>query len=452
VLKQYQAAKAANAAFGSDLCTQIGIAAATVPFFPGGNACEPNEPPEVTINRLIQFYQEPGFGQITQLREAASLLSNATAGLRNLLGTEIGLDFVDETKEESQTIVNVPFAIGPIPMVLQVDVFAKYGIKGRFDLELNFPTNLDAAPESIVRIAHARVGVGPHASAGLSAFVGAGVSLGPLEATLGLEGAVTLADVQAPIFAGAGIDLAIDKDPRPLPDDIKPPVSTALEAFQFGVPKSFRFIVGYDYGAGLDLRDVLSGEINARLRIKFFFFSRTWRKRVVRFNGWSFHYDLVSGSSSSGSDMSVSQLTVSGGDGRSTTQVAQGTMPMGRSEAQVPLTKLALLPVPKPVFNGDQVVDAGFDGDAAPSVAVLSKDQVEEFFYDDLCCNKLGEACALSGTPRCCPEFECVVPDGGTEGTCEDTSCSGFGEDCYFNPCCDGMYCDEDWTCRIPLG
>jgi hypothetical protein len=452
LVAQYQNAKAIGAAFGTDLCTQLGIASKTVPFFPGGNSCAPNEPPEITINRLIQFYQEPGIGQITQLRNAASALSNATAQLRNLLGTEIALDFINKSNQESQTIVNVPFAIGPIPMVLQVDVFAKYGIGGRFNLELNFPTNLDAAPSSIEQIARARVEVGPYASAGLSAFVGAGVSLGPIEATLGLEGAITLADVRAPIFAGAGVNLQIDKDPRPLPTDIAPPISTGLEAFQFGLPKSFKFLVSYDYGAGLDLRDVLSGEINARLRIKFFFFSRTWRKRVVRFNGWSFHYDLVSG----GSDPSVTTTpqTVPGGDGRTTTQVAQGEATMGRSEAQVPLTKLALLPVPPPIFNGDELSDAGVGdgGDAGPpTIATLSKSQVEEFFYDDLCCSKEGEECASSGSPSCCPELECQVADGGTTGVC-GRGCAREGEYCGYEgglPCCGfELFCSEDARCH----
>ena len=44
---------------------------------------------------------------------------------------------------------------------------------------------------------------------------------------------------------------------------------------------------GVRYGAQLVLKDVLKGAIDVRLRIKFLFFSRTWRKNIVTFNGFS---------------------------------------------------------------------------------------------------------------------------------------------------------------------
>ncbi len=451
VVKQYQQAKLDGKAFGTNLCQQLGLNTATVPYFPGGNICAPNEPPEITINRLISFYQDPRIGQISQLKDAAAGLQAATAGLRDLLGTEIGVDFIDKNAQESQTIVNVPFAIGPIPMVLQIDVFAKYGISGRFQLNLNFPTNLMQPEGSVEDIAHISVQVGPHASAGLSAFVGAGISLGPIEATLGLEGAITLADVRVPIFAGAGLKLQVDKDPRPLPIDIRPPVSVA-DSFPLGIPRSFKFSVNYDYGVGLDLLNVLDGELNARLRIKFFFFSRTWRKRIVHFNGWDFHYNLVSDGSNS--DITLVDFTVPGtaSDGRSTTKAAQGETTMGRSESQVPLTTLAALPVPAPVFNGDTLVDGG----APPPLATLSKTEVETFFYDDLCCSKESEECQTSGTPACCPNLTCVpTEEGGTTGTCMK-SCADPGESCYGEgglPCCqfpEVLGCGEDGRCYTP--
>ena len=123
-----------------------------------------------------------------------------------------------------------------------------------------------------------------------------------------------------------------------LPDDVKPPISTALNAYAFGGgPKSFKYSVFYEYGAGVDLDNILSGALNGRLRIRFAFFSRTWRKQIVKFDGWSQHFDLVHG----GSDPSVataSQTVPTSVDtSRNTTNVAAGQNAMGVSEPIEPM-------------------------------------------------------------------------------------------------------------------
>ena len=108
---------------------------------------------------------------------------------------------------------------------------------------------------------------------------------------------------------------------------------------------------------------------------------------------------------------------------------------MGRSEAQVPLMTLALLPPGGIPAATDAGVDAG-DG-AVPTIP-LSKSQVEKFFYDDLCCVKAG-SCSAAGTPQCCPGLRCSVPDGGGpgSGTCI-AACLSPGDICTRDSeCCD---------------
>jgi hypothetical protein len=440
VLAQYHALRDAGNPFGPDLCQQIGIAAANVPFFPGGNACADLEPPEITINRLIDFYQNPALGEIGRLKNAAKFLSGASADLRNALTDHVKVDFIDRSEEVSRTVVNVPFAIGPIPMLLQVDIYAQYGITGRFNLDLEFPELLQSDATAPQRLAHANLGVLPHASAGVSAFVGAGLSLGPLHASIGIEGAVTLADIRVPIFAGAGIWVAVEHDlrlPEPL---IRPPVSEALNLTALGTPPtSFKFFVSYDYGAAVDLLNVLSGEIDGRLRIKFFFFSRTWRKRIVSFSGWSFHFDLVSRGSSP-DIISHEDNSVPAGSGlaRQTTKMTEGQTTMGRSEQQVPLMKLALL----------QPADVARP-DGGPGTGQLSKATVEKFFYDDLCCAKVNQSCADAGSPTCCPGLSCVGHVCTAPTTCQPNVGDPCGE-VNGKDCCTGLRCDTSSnTCQI---
>jgi hypothetical protein len=472
LLHQYKGAKDAGAELANTLCEAImdGMNANDVAFFPGGLTCPVGEPIEVTINRFLQYLQAPGIGQISQLRSAASnlvnrsqeLLTNAINPLKD------GIKFKDVARNESQTILNVPFAIGPVPMVLQVDVFAAYGITGRYRLDLDFPlakmaglddqNTTEAGDGTAVPIQLARMeaAVIPYASAGLSAFVGAGVDLGAFSATIGIDGAVTLARVQAPIYAGAGLDLLETFDRRIVPPDIAGvslPGVILGTTFQFAKPKSFNFMVWFDYGAGIDLTDVLSGEISARLRIKFLFFSRTWRKRIVKFNGWNKHFDLISGgfgastSSTPRHDLATTNLPKPNGDTTVVTTGLQGPS-MGLAEMQLPLTVLQPLDAPIPPET-----DAAAP-DAAPDVRVipLDKSAVQSFFYDNLCCAHQDEGCSPAGTPQCCPDYKCVVPSSGP-ATCQPV-CIQPGIACRQGAavgCCPGGFCGPSNTCQTCL-
>jgi hypothetical protein len=490
LVKQFRDLKNVNQLLSPDLCQQIGVLAADVPFFPGGMNCPAREPVEVTINRFIDYYQGSG-GQVSQLEQAALELANATKELAKNLNDPhlLSLQFRDKPHQQSETIVSVPFVIGPVPMLLQIDAFARYGVTGGFNLALNFGSifNLDGKPQDNPddpnqekpvprQIAKVTAGVLPHASAGLSAFVGAGTDLGVFSAAVGIEGAVTIADVQTPIYAGAGLDMIVTKDLRPLPHDLDPPVSLLTNNFQFSIPKSFRFIIEYDYGAAVDLKNVMSGEVNAKLRIKFFFFSRTWRKRVVKFNGWNFHFNLLSGGNSPDIHPMEPQATIANlpqgrpDPSRASAPTFEGTTEVGLSEDQVPLTVLTRLQVPGGSNVSGDTTPTGLDQEfqdpellAAPGddagVASFDASAVQGFFYDDLCCARQNEQCAFSGTPKCCPGFDCVQPIDAPPnvGFCFKRACKLGGEKCTINgDCCQPkteaglpMVCGQFNTCTL---
>jgi hypothetical protein len=454
----------------SNLCQILdGLAAtgADIASFPGGATCYPNESVEETINRFADYYQAPGIGQLAKLKNAGGTLSSVSAEISKVINRtikkavfgedeDLKIEFLNKSHQETQTIVNVPFAIGPVPCVLQIDLSTSFGVKGNFALELNFPLNLDSKPGDKSKIAHASANVVPYASAALSAFVGAGVDYGAFSATLGLEGRVYLADAQAPLFVGAGVDMEVLDDFRPIPDDVKPPISIAANAFHLGVPKAFKFSASYDYGMRLDVTKVLDGELNARLRIKFCFFSRTWRKRVIKFNGFQFHYDLIKGGSSldvqiggrnPGDSHSTVPAPAEGAPDNGVTTVASGNTTMGLSETEVPLMQLAYLPTPNQGFGG-----GGHSPDGGAPSKQIDLTQLGSLFYDIQCCAKAGESCKVDKTPypACCPHSTCVVPDAGTSGTCVG-DCRGEGENCQSDgDCCprQNLVCGTFGTCR----
>lgn len=448
LVSQYKSAAQAFKVLSSNLCNAVHVVGSVDPSFPGGDDCPDDETADITIGRFLDYYQAPGRGQIQKLRDAQQSLAEATNALKNVIAP-LHLGFDGISREESQTVLNVPFFIGPIPMVLQVDVFARYGVGGGFELKFSLPTGLLAGDDKQQNVIKLRASVVPYAGAGLSAFVGAGVDLGAFSATVGIEGAVTLANVSAPIFAGIGLDVQALADARPIPQNILD-VAAGPGAFHFGIPTALKFYVNYEYGAGVDLNDVLAGEINGRLRIKFFFFSRTWRKRIVKFNGWSKHFDLVKG----GGDIAVFNAgeTVpahlptadNGADTIGTsTNVSSGASPAGLAETQAPLMVLALPPGPPPGTTAVQAWDSS---------------RVEQVSYDGLCCSKLGEACepGFAGRPQCCPGSECQAPppSGGVQpmGTCvakckaPTEACTSSGQCCQDGP--QQMVCGPTGLCQ----
>jgi hypothetical protein len=434
LLQQYYSAQALGKDLGH-LCQDIGVIAANVPNFPGGDVCYVDETPEFTINRFLDFYQLPGAGAVTQLRDAETSLSSATAALKKALQPlNINAPFGQPDQQESQTIISAAFAIGPVPMVLQIDVFAGYGVPGNLQVGLDFPISLDAnALDNPMRVAGVEASVVPHADAGLSAFVGAGFDLGGLSVELGIEGAVTLADIKLPVFAGAELDELVTQDFRPLPPEVAPPIAAASGLTQFGVPTAFKFFVKYDYGIRLDITQILGGTLNAKLHIDFLFFSRTWRKQIVKFNGFQLHQDIVSG----GSDPSVSTPTKGAGNpmtpGAGTAKVAGGSAPMGRAENQVPLMVLGYLP---------EITDGGREGSVQFDAGDLQRP-----FYDDLCCSKQDQQCSQTpgGTPQCCPGFSCVL--NGIVTSCQKNACANVAAKCTQDSDCCSNHCASDGTC-----
>jgi hypothetical protein len=466
-----------------DLCPKLmGLLGpdANVPYFPDGLVCPDNEPTEITINRFIDYYQAPSIGEVSRLGTAASKLSAATAALK--AGLSKKKEFKTKPRGESVTIVKARFMVGPVPILLQLDAYYTYGVSGYFEAGLEFPFDLLTAPDDAPpgqepppkQIAYVRAGVLPYANAGLSAFVGAGAGAGLVSAKVGIEGGVTLGDVKAPIFAGAGVSARVTKDDRlskSLDPDLKALADVAgLGGYtHFGLPKAMKFFVWYNYGARIEVKDILRGELNGKVRIKFGFFSRSWRYRIAKFNGLApIEVNLVSGSV--GDDPNVGlrdspiDYTTTGSDvPRMTTKTVEGVTPVGYSENQVPLLVLRPLPLDKldDPDDGTDFVDT----------------QVGGMLYDNLCCAKATDPvfsgnrqCSLADErpkpgdlPPCCGILECAALEGGgtrciePAGACtpQDEACTDDAQCCsdpYYSDFTEGRCEASSCTTCIKLG
>jgi len=471
LLYQYKTLQAAGKTFGPTLCKDLGIDKIANRRFPMTGICPEDETTEITINRFIDFYQQDGRSEINELAHATDSVSKETNALIGALkqklhisgGADLVIQFANFKSSQTKTLVKTPFAIGPVPMLLEIAVVSGYGLTGEFDLNVNFPTDIvnplgdlsNASSPVTSQIAGVKTVVEPWASAGMTIYVGANFGIG----SVGIEGGLTLAKVSAPVVAGVGVAVATTADTRSIPSDISAVSAQGSTgpAYVLGQPKAYQFYLTYDFGASVALSDVLSGQVNGRLTIDFWFFSRTWRKNIVSFTGWSKVFPLISQSGS------FAPITVPGGD---TINEASAAGALGRIESQLPLTYLQYLTVPVPPDETiDQVPDAGAstgaggDGGAA-SVSSVDKSQIEQFSYDVLCCSALNEDCAIAGRPSCCSPLVCVGATEGSMGKCNPKpapACAPDGAACGrdfktgdVTSCCSGAACPINGRCPVP--
>lgn len=472
LLYQYKTLKTAGKSFGSNLCSDLGIPSLANRNFPMAGLCPEGEPPELTINRFVDFYQSENRGELAALKNATSYLSEQTKALIQDFRTGLGVNteadftvrFANFKRSETKTIAKMWYTIGPVPMLLEIAVVAAYGINGEFDLNLDFPTDIfnpigdigtPGAPKP-APIAGVKTIVEPWASAGMTVFAGANFGIG----SVGIEGGITLAKVSAPIVAGLGLAIASTDDTRQVPPDIAS-VSSLVGAtpnFVFGKPKSYQFYLTYDLGASVNLAEVLSGELNGRLTIDFWFFSRTWRQRIVKFTGWSRFYPLILQSGT------YAPVNVPGGG---TINGANALAAIGRAELPLPFTYLEPLSLPDTPdetidYYGDGAGGAGGAGGAsgtggAPTTAPVDTSLIEQFSYDNLCCSGKGQDCAIAGRPSCCTPLQCIGASEASMGQCGDKSapaCAPPGADCGRDfttgdsiTCCSGAVCPINGRC-----
>jgi hypothetical protein len=269
----------------------------------GFDAASPNchdEAPEDTINRFIRFYN----------REVANLVNQGVGTVADAIDRSLADAIGDDKNEagdglewkfpiaklhdlEEIVIVNQTFMVGPIPVLLQVLFTVEYGFQLDAKVALRVGSALRMALSWDAQdmqgpVAKAGLSGSPYAQAGIGLFVGIGFDIGIASASVGIQGNLTLGRISLPVHAGAGITLNAVDDRRTeemeLPSYLQELADISPLRLSFPMRK-FSFGLQFQYGADLVLENILSGSIDLRVRVKFFFFSKTWRKNIVRFPG-----------------------------------------------------------------------------------------------------------------------------------------------------------------------
>jgi hypothetical protein len=401
--------------------------------FPPGD-CK-TEAPEDTINRFITYYERTvtgfaGLDRAKGLQELAGELVDKIPDIEFPAANNGPFRLFSIGRDEQVTVAQFTFFIGPIPVNLEIISTAGYGaditahmvLKPGSVVAAMLPFSQGSAAQDI---AFVEVGGEPHAGVGLGLFVGVGFSVLGVTAKVGIESDLNLGDVWVPVTAGAGITLGTELDHRKLSSDLDD-VTSGQELLP-----TKRYVVGLRYSAQIRaaIRDILSGSVLAKLKLKFVFFSKTWRKTLLQFTGFCHGDPNVA---LDGCDLNL--LSLAG-----TADIASGSLPWGSLRQEMPFPKLTRLTTHAPT------------GESGPRTSVAGK-----YFFDSLCTCIDGEDPADDREcfrgDDCCPNKpRCFHPPDGGKAQCID--CLANDERCNVDSDCCSQLCNTTTgTCVSPGG
>jgi hypothetical protein len=410
LLKQYENAKQGGGRLDlSPLCALGGVLDDPPEDFPLPMNCT-DQPAESHLNELINYYEQ----QVVALQAQGAALGEDALG-ESVADVPV---FKTTVGDEELTLFAVNFLIGPIPVTLEAYVAAHYsiGLSVGYRLQPGKAVSALILPDAKTGQDHELLAVfvngGPSAQAFLGFFAGVGFSVGPVAAKLGIEARLSLGKIKLTANGGAGLIMTGEVDPRPLGPDIASLVLPSSKPLIS--PLVYKLKLGYSAGLEADISDILSGDVNAALKLKFFFFSKTFRQRLLRFKGL-----CTDAASRSQFPCHIPILEL----GDATTL---GDLPWATVRMSQLLPKLKYLP-----FTPET---------ATPPTAVpVDMKHIEKLFYDRECsCIAPGQPCKSTGD--CCDGITCA-DDGTGKKIC---ACRGLLESCTENAdCCAGTNCFE---------
>lgn len=419
LVNQFNALKVGGHTFAHDFCETF----AGPDMRPEGmeGSCGAETPAD-TVNQFINYYSKqataigPALKALQERALSSGVLGDALgfgAGDGQAFFAQIGGQEGGLGGKESVTLLNLNFFIGPVPCNLEVATYLNYGIKGGLGAQLQPAALVSGGGPFAKAIAH----VTPFADAGVTLFVGVGFSAGPFSLKLGIEGKVTLANINLDATAEAGLSLTTEADDRPLPNDLKDLTNHVVIFPSKGGLQKYNFQFDYAYGVNFAALNMLDGNIDAALKIKFFFFSKKWSKRLVAIH----------------SGLQIGPINLIGGGSfdqgtkNHETPVPEDTKTWKSSYSSVPFVGL------EPVFMPQTPVVV-YDGE-------FDTDRAGELFYDSKCkCEQNGEGCFRDGD--CCdPAATCMAdPAQGNKKVCRNcgahTACSTAADCCGSNTIC----------------
>jgi hypothetical protein len=467
LIRQYRDAEAAGSNFANGLCLQL--AANPPKGFPPvtkGFTCQ-TERPEDTINRFVTYYN--GY-VMDQLYTAATELARADGPLA--FGDEISLLTLGEEKEI--TLWNQTFFIGPIPANLEVFIALAYG----FNLDANYSItpgtvlvqalNLKTVNPS-TEIAWVGIRAKPYAAVRLGLFVGVGFDIGIMAAKAGIEGLLSLGEISVPANAGVGIRFTAESDTRALPAESRD--MAALDGGEpiFNVlPKKYALSLGYDMDVGAQIDDMLSGSIGVKVKLKFLFFSKTWRKQIAKWSGFCPPGAPCTTNKKTNPKRPCwcdPNLFSIAGD----VAALNFDVPWATTKMKMPFPQLQPIASYRAPASSESP-----DGTEVVPMATLDTGKVEEFFFDSLCTciTALPKTASFEEfmqhdecfrSDDCCADLVCAQESRGIPGSANASRVKGICLDCSVerpkkilcasaSDCCPSDFCGTEKECLTCMG
>jgi|GEM_PF-5869585 len=251
----------------------------------GFDSCEA-ESAERSINKFIEYY-------------SSFAIPALNGEIRELLGILDEFKF-DSTiyewgDEKEKSLFNQTFMVGPVPCNLEVFISLAYGFKldgaatfSPRELFTNLLGFLPDGPNDGVEglLASLSLTASPYAAVRVGMFVGVGFDFGIVAAKIGIDGIVSIAEISVPGTATVGLRAKAVPDKRELSPELAA-YSTAGdgEVQYWHRPNKLAFSLVYGADLGLAFSDILSGSIGLKLKMRFFIFSKVWRKEIAKWNG-----------------------------------------------------------------------------------------------------------------------------------------------------------------------
>jgi hypothetical protein len=147
LIKQYEDLKKTGHTFNTSFCKAVAAAGVRPAGMPGAGLADPcaNESPADTVNAFISYRTQVGLIDGARQALADAVLDSrslaSAIGLGSLAPASNGCDFHANfgdfvRGQETTTLLNVNFVIGPVPCNLEVSSYMNYGIQGGLGLNL----------------------------------------------------------------------------------------------------------------------------------------------------------------------------------------------------------------------------------------------------------------------------------------------------------------------------
>jgi hypothetical protein len=207
---------------------------------------------------------------------AGDTINRAFAYTSALLGTDVSAanhTFFDDSLEVMGAEADFP--VGPFLVTVGGSIEARLAVRGSPSFTLSTP------PGSVARIG-ASFTVTPEADVDATALIGVGFKV----ITVGVQGMVNLVGVNLPVTAEVFVESRPLLDPRsPAADGYPYPLLDQISGFELLRSKRYSWDTFFRMSGDVTFDRFLHGQLDAFLRIKLLFFKKTWRRKIVSWEG-----------------------------------------------------------------------------------------------------------------------------------------------------------------------